>query len=419
MNTIKSILTRRTIRDWTNKYIKNEIILKILDAGRHAPSPLNSQPWHFIVVKKKNMVLELMKYANHGNFLSHAKVIIVVTVEKKARVDYWLSEHEQHLFSGACALQNMWLAAHDLGLGSCWVTLDESKTEKLLAIPSNQKVVGCLATGYAKEDFHKDCIRDQLSEFVSYERFNKNKKRVYNFTGKIKKVIQETHDVRTFILRKPNGFLYKAGQYCILNFTDKRKINGKNDVPMTISSSPTEKDVSFTIKNMGGFTKELHKLKVGGPLEVTGPIGTTFIFDESTRGDFVFLSGGTGIAPFISILRLIIAKGMKNNVIMLNANKSFNSIIFREELDHINDTYKNVQIINTLDSFEESWVGERGFIDKKMIQRYIKKPKKVTWFLCGPPRMIHSLKSALLELGVSEYQIKMDDWEIPGKSHNN
>ncbi|OGQ17011.1 MAG: hypothetical protein A3B70_00610 [Deltaproteobacteria bacterium RIFCSPHIGHO2_02_FULL_40_11] len=171
MDTIDAILTRRSVRDWSEKDVPYEMLNRILEAGRHAPSPLNSQPWHFVVIKNHETIKELMTYAHHGTFLSHAKVIIVVTVEKKARVDEWLFEHEQHLYSGACALQNMWLTVWNFGLGGCWVTLDEPKTEKILEIPTDQKVIGCLALGYSKAEHHEEVPRKQLSEMVSYEKY--------------------------------------------------------------------------------------------------------------------------------------------------------------------------------------------------------------------------------------------------------
>lgn len=174
MDLLQTILSRRSFRDWTKKNVSNKIILQILEAGRHSPSPLNTQPWHFIVVRNKNTINKLMQSAHHGTFLSHANVMIVVSVEKKEGVDQWLFEHEQFLYSGACALYNMWLASSALGLGSCWVTLDERKTEKILAIPSDQKVVGCLATGYPKKEANNITPKKLLSEIISFEKYKQN-----------------------------------------------------------------------------------------------------------------------------------------------------------------------------------------------------------------------------------------------------
>ncbi len=173
MTVLETIIARQSTRDWTEEKVSDEILAQLLEAGRRSPSPLNSQPWHFIVVRNKDAIKKIMGYAHHGAFLSHADVVVVVTVEKKAKIDQWLFEHEQHLYSGACALYNMWLASCELGLGSCWVTLDEQKVEEFLSIPSDQKIIGSLATGYSKEGYHREAPRKELSEIVSYERYGK------------------------------------------------------------------------------------------------------------------------------------------------------------------------------------------------------------------------------------------------------
>jgi len=171
VETLEAIASRRSVRHWTEEDVPEGILLKILEAGRSAPSPLNSQPWHFVVVRDKGSIGKLMRYANHGTFLTHARAIIVVSVEKNAKVDEWLAGLEQHLYSAACALQNMWLAAWGLGLGGCWVSLDEPKAGKLLGMPADQKVVGCLALGYSGEGERAATPKKMLAEMVSYEKY--------------------------------------------------------------------------------------------------------------------------------------------------------------------------------------------------------------------------------------------------------
>ncbi len=185
MNIFEAIIQRRSIRAWTNESVKDEDIKSILEAGRWSPSPLNSQPWHFIVVKNKKTIEILSKDAKEGSFLKFAPIIIVVTSEKKIvsesdqknsnrlNLINWLEKHNQYHLSAACALQNMWLAALNLGLGACWVTLDKNSSQKLLKIPKEKEVIGCLALGHTLGNPlpHKDSDRKPLSEIVSYEKY--------------------------------------------------------------------------------------------------------------------------------------------------------------------------------------------------------------------------------------------------------
>lgn len=174
MDTLTAIKTRRAVRNWTDQDIPESILLQVLEAGRWAPSPLNSHPWHFIVIRNKETKSKLLPQAHHGAFLIDANVVVAVTIDKNAKVDEWLSEHEQHIYSGACAIENMWLAAWDLGLGGCWITLDEKTTRAILSIPNDQIILGSLALGYPHETpkQHQESDRRSLSEMVSYEKFS-------------------------------------------------------------------------------------------------------------------------------------------------------------------------------------------------------------------------------------------------------
>ena len=174
MDTMQAIITRRAVRNFSDKPVTDETLTKILEVGRAAPSPLNSQPWHFIVVRNKNTIIDVSHHANHGSFLAMAQIVIIVTAEKHAKVDEWLAEHQQHIYSAAGALEYMWLAAWDLGVGGCWVTVDEQHARKTFGIPNTHILIGSLALGYPKElpKEHTSGDRKPLSAEVSYEKFS-------------------------------------------------------------------------------------------------------------------------------------------------------------------------------------------------------------------------------------------------------
>lgn len=123
------------MRAFSAKEIDDESLEKILEAGRFAPSPLNSQPWHFTLVRNKKSLKSLAQCAHHANFIEHAHLLIIVSVTRKIDIDNWLIQQKQHLYSGAAAMQNMWLAAGSLGIGCCWITLDEKITRKIISLP--------------------------------------------------------------------------------------------------------------------------------------------------------------------------------------------------------------------------------------------------------------------------------------------
>lgn len=185
MDVIDAIKGRRAVRAWTDEEVSEEDLYKILECGRWSPSPLNSQPWHFTVVKNKETIEAMCKDAREGAFLKNAKVVIVVSVERKVvtekdaenpeRVSLinWLSEHEQYTYAAAFAMQNMWLTAWGMGLGACCVTVERRSTYQLLEIPQEQEIIASLAIGHILGNPipHRDTDRKPLSEMVFREKY--------------------------------------------------------------------------------------------------------------------------------------------------------------------------------------------------------------------------------------------------------
>lgn len=185
MDTLDAIKSRRAVRAWTDEDISEEILSQILEAGRWSPSPLNSQPWHFTIVRNRETINTLCANAKEGSFLRFAKVCIVISVEKeiitpeeaqnneRLSLIAWLKEHDQYVYSGVCALQNMWLTSWSLGIGACWVTLDKLTTQKLIEIPENQVLIGGIALGHILGNPvpHRDTDRKPLTEMVFFEKY--------------------------------------------------------------------------------------------------------------------------------------------------------------------------------------------------------------------------------------------------------
>lgn len=176
MDMFDLIKSRRAVRCFMASELDEKTIEKILEAGQYAPSPQNSQPWHFTLIRSKETLKHLASAAQHASFLSKAPLLIIVTVNKETPIDDWLIQHNQHVYSGAAAMQNMWLAAWSLDIGCCWVTLDETITRKLISIPDNQVLIGALALGHMEENthqLHEEGDRKPLSLITSFEQYGK------------------------------------------------------------------------------------------------------------------------------------------------------------------------------------------------------------------------------------------------------
>src|SRR3989338_572941 len=234
--------------------------------------------------------------------------------------------------------------------------------------------------------------------------------------AEIIKIKEETHDVRTFKLKLTNSIDFIPGQYCLVSIIGNKEPESEAK-PFTFATSPTEKRfIELAIKKMGKFTAALHSLVVGDKLKIEGPQGTSLNFDETLKDDIVFLAGGSGITPFISAIRYAIAKKLPNRITLLFSNRTADDIIYKKEFDEISRNNRNIKIINTItQDAPKQWPGEKGRIDRKMIERYVKNPKEKLWYVCGPTPMVSSMKEMLLGMGVPENRLKIEDWQLPGK----
>ncbi|MBN1156832.1 FAD-dependent oxidoreductase [Candidatus Woesearchaeota archaeon] len=233
------------------------------------------------------------------------------------------------------------------------------------------------------------------------------------FESEIIEVINETHDVKTFRVKRQEGYDFVPGQFTLVSFADKPEFEGKK-IPLTFSSSPTEKSfLDFSVKRIGRFTQTMHNLKAGEKLVLAEPRGKYLNYDETK--DAVLIAGGSGITPFISTIRYAIAKGIKKRIVLFFSNKTESDIIYREELKEIRQ--QNIRIINSLsDQIPDNWSGERGRISIEMVEKYIQRPDDFSWYICGPPPMVEAMKVMLKSINVPESLWKIDTWQIPGKS---
>jgi nitroreductase len=153
MDLMKAIFERRSVRKFISKPVEEEKVAKILDAARWAPSIGNLQEWQFIVVRDAGRKLQLSEAALGQYWIARASVVIVVlTKNERVNRTYGKRGDIYVKYDAAAAIQNMLLAAHSMGLGSCWVSVfDEVAIKRILDIPENIEVHALVPIGYPAE----------------------------------------------------------------------------------------------------------------------------------------------------------------------------------------------------------------------------------------------------------------------------
>lgn len=149
---LNSILTRRSIRAYTDKDISEETMNKLLKAAMYAPTARNFQEWRFIVVRKPENLAKIEKVQPYNTLLKQAKAAVIVCAQ--------LEKDDHKLFfqqDCGASIQNLMLAAHGLGIGSVWLgvyprpNLIEGIT-KAFNLPQNVSPIGVVALGYPAEE---------------------------------------------------------------------------------------------------------------------------------------------------------------------------------------------------------------------------------------------------------------------------
>jgi len=175
LDVFEAIKKRRSVRAFTKEQVSDSEVKKLIDAARWAPSAGNIQPWEFVVVRDPDIKRGLATAALDQTFIEEAPVVIVVCANqlRSARGYGSRGVNLYCLQDTAAATQNMLLAAHALGLATCWVgAFQEEEARKVLNIPSGVRPVAIIPVGHPAEK-PEPPERRPLNEIVRYEAFGR------------------------------------------------------------------------------------------------------------------------------------------------------------------------------------------------------------------------------------------------------
>eukprot|EP01080_Neovahlkampfia_damariscottae_P007587 gene7587-11910_t len=231
-----------------------------------------------------------------------------------------------------------------------------------------------------------------------------------------KKIIDVTNDVKSFIFATYKPIFFVPGQNATFSF---RMGDLSNSRTWTLTGSPANKSLEVTIKRKeGGLVSNwmLDKLKVGSQLnlvDVDGRFGI-FMMKELPK-KILFISGGVGITPFISMLRRLYELSLSNlDIIMVHSEAT--EIPFHQELSKISKKLKNLKIFFTLTKSEQKFENEericysKGRVSKEFFEQTIVDYKEREIFLCGPDFFMDTCILAFQALGKEDIHVESFDY---------
>jgi ferredoxin-NADP reductase len=217
-----------------------------------------------------------------------------------------------------------------------------------------------------------------------------------------------------FHFAKPADFKFQAGQSMNVSLIDPPETDGKgNSRSFSIASAPYENELAIATRMRDtAFKRVLKSMPAGGRVGLRGPAGT-FTLDGADTRPAVFLAGGIGITPFVSMSRHAAHDRLTRELWLFYSNRRPEDAAFLEELAALprrNPRYRFVGTMAEMAKSSRPWSGETGFLDRAMLERHLKDLAASVYYVAGPPGLVEAMRKMLADAGVEDEAIRTDEF---------
>jgi ferredoxin-NADP reductase len=217
-----------------------------------------------------------------------------------------------------------------------------------------------------------------------------------------------------FHFERPAGFAFDAGQNVQLTLVDPPQTDAQGTSrPFTIASAPHERDLMIATRMRdSAFKRVLKSTDLGLKATIDGPNGVMVLHEDTAR-PAVFLAGGIGITPFLSMARHAAQQRLPHRIHLFYSNRRPEDAAFLDELRALENANPNYRLVATMAEAEKSsraWSGETGFIRREMLERHLPDLLHPVYYFAGPPAMAMAMQAMLAECGVSENDMRSEEF---------
>ncbi len=222
------------------------------------------------------------------------------------------------------------------------------------------------------------------------------------------------HGTMAFHFDRPAGFSFKPGQAIDLILSDPA-VSGTESArhAFSIVSAPHEGElVVATRMRNSPFKDALARLPISAPVQLEGPFGSLTLHNKLDRAA-VFIAGGIGITPFVSMLRHARASARQQRLVLLYSNRRPEDSAFLSELQRLEGDNPNFRLVATMTQMGESrlhWTGETGKIDEALLKRVAANLARPVYYVAGPPAMVGAMRDTLERAGVDSDDIRSEEF---------
>lgn len=228
----------------------------------------------------------------------------------------------------------------------------------------------------------------------------------------------ETPRVRTLSLDVDGWDGHRPGQHVDLRVTaDDGYQAGRS---YSIASAPEDDGLRLTVERIddGEVSPYLvDTLAPGDRFEIRGPIGGYFVWDAALGGPLLLVAGGSGVVPLAAMLRHRVATASDVPVRLLYSSRSWDDVIYRDELDRLAATADGVEVVHTLTrSQPQGWTGYRRRVDGELLAEVAWPPTdSPLTYVCGPTQFVETVARSLLQQGYDPGRIRTERFGPTGR----
>jgi ferredoxin-NADP reductase len=235
--------------------------------------------------------------------------------------------------------------------------------------------------------------------------------------GDVVEVVPETPKTKSLLLEVPGWEGHKAGQHVDVRLTAEDGYQAQRSY--SIASAPEDERLVLTVDRLedGEVSPYLTDVLMSGDkLELRGPIGGYFAWETKDGGPLLLVAGGSGVVPLMAMIRHRAAVGSDVPTRLLYSSRSYEEIIYREELEELAARDDSLEVIHTLTrSRPEGWSGYDRRIDAQMLSEVSWSPdERPLAFVCGPTPLVEAVAAALVDLGHDPARVKTERFGATG-----
>lgn len=225
-------------------------------------------------------------------------------------------------------------------------------------------------------------------------------------------VRRERGDAVTLVLDPEGhgGFRFRAGQFAWVTLGASPFAAVEHPFSFSGSSQRAPR-VEVTVKALGDFTRRAQDTRPGTRAYVDGPFGSMSLDTFPDADGFVFVAGGVGIAPCLSMLRTLADRGDRRGHLLVYGTSALERTAFRDELGALSRQLA-LEVVHVLERPPDPWAGERGLLSEEIIARHLPRGGRRECFVCGPPAMMDVVERALARLGIPAANIHSERFNL-------